>query len=396
VSIKWNSTVPAAPAGARNVTFQGDGISPQQNGSAYVPAATKDLPGIIRLEPALDSTKVLRGDGTWGTGASLVGKGVWDIATAYAANQWVTRSGSSYIALQASTGKAPESNPTYWQLLAQAGTNGTNGTNGAPGATGATGPMGTPVLLRGAFTNAWGTAYAVNDATTFSGSLWGCIVPYVCNGTDATPDNDAGHWLMLTGGIAYAGDYSAGTAYTANQWVTWQGQSYLCILGGTGIAVNDTAHWRVMAAQGTQGASGASSRQTVTVTTASLANNATGNVLAFMAKSFSLPQVQVSAACRVRLYQTSAQRTIDASRAATSPPAAGTAHGVIFDAVINVLALQASGLAQTFPAIWPCSPVAVGTNGDTPASGNIYCAVQNLSGGTAALTVVFTFVPEES
>lgn len=56
-------------------------------------------------------------------------RGAYNGATAYNVGDVITYSGSSYICILASTGNLP-TNATYWQLIAQAGTNGTNGTNG--------------------------------------------------------------------------------------------------------------------------------------------------------------------------------------------------------------------------------------------------------------------------
>ena len=62
----WSNKRPAAPAGARNITFLTDGKKPETR-SAYVGAATKDKPGVIQLEEAEDATKFLAGDGSWQT-----------------------------------------------------------------------------------------------------------------------------------------------------------------------------------------------------------------------------------------------------------------------------------------------------------------------------------------
>jgi len=55
-------------------------------------------------------------------------KGAFNNSTAYAVDDVVSSSGNSYVCILASQGNAV-SNGTYWNLMAQAGTNGTNGTN---------------------------------------------------------------------------------------------------------------------------------------------------------------------------------------------------------------------------------------------------------------------------
>ena len=53
-------------------------------------------------------------------------KGAYNSGTAYAVDDVVSSGGSSYVCILASTGNAV-SNGTYWELMAQAGTNGTDG-----------------------------------------------------------------------------------------------------------------------------------------------------------------------------------------------------------------------------------------------------------------------------
>jgi len=56
-------------------------------------------------------------------------KGAYNNSTAYAVDDVVSSSGSSYVCILASQGNAV-SNGTYWNIMSSAGTNGTNGTNG--------------------------------------------------------------------------------------------------------------------------------------------------------------------------------------------------------------------------------------------------------------------------
>jgi len=55
-------------------------------------------------------------------------KGAFNNSTAYAVDDVVSSSGSSYVCILASTGNAV-SNGTYWNIMSSAGTNGTNGTD---------------------------------------------------------------------------------------------------------------------------------------------------------------------------------------------------------------------------------------------------------------------------
>jgi len=58
----------------------------------------------------------------------IVWRGTYSGGTAYTPDDAVVSSGTSYICIANTTGNAPP-NGTYWNVLAQAGTNGTNGTD---------------------------------------------------------------------------------------------------------------------------------------------------------------------------------------------------------------------------------------------------------------------------
>ncbi|MGJ5149880.1 hypothetical protein [Bradyrhizobium sp. SZCCHNRI2049] len=60
-------------------------------------------------------------------------KGQWSSVTAYVGSDFVSRLGSSYIATAPSTNKPPESNPSFWDLIAAKGEQGNPGPTGAPG-----------------------------------------------------------------------------------------------------------------------------------------------------------------------------------------------------------------------------------------------------------------------
>ena len=76
--------------------------------------------------------------GGGGGGGGLNYAGVWSSGSTYAAEDVVYYAGSSYVALQAGTGRTPNVSPTYWAVMAA----GAAGAPGAAGATGATGPQG--------------------------------------------------------------------------------------------------------------------------------------------------------------------------------------------------------------------------------------------------------------
>ncbi|OSJ33260.1 hypothetical protein BSZ19_16615, partial [Bradyrhizobium japonicum] len=108
-------------------------------------------------------------------------KGAWSGATAYAAGDVVTLSGSSYVCILDHTNHTPP-NVTYWQLLASIG------------ATGNTGPM--PLLPIAPWATA--TAYVVGPPASYvsnGGSSYACLVAHT-SGTFAT-DLAAGKWGLV-------------------------------------------------------------------------------------------------------------------------------------------------------------------------------------------------------
>lgn len=87
--------------------------------------------------------------GTLTIGRVRIGwKGTWSSTTTYVSQDAVYHSGETYVAKQDVPTGTATTNTTYWQKVAQKGTNGTDGADGADGAvgptgaTGATGPQG--------------------------------------------------------------------------------------------------------------------------------------------------------------------------------------------------------------------------------------------------------------
>jgi hypothetical protein len=128
-------------------------------------------------------------------------------------------------------------------------------------------------------------------------------------------------------------------------------------------------------------ASSLASRGTVAGTTASLANNATGNLTIVGFKGYVLYKIQTSVGAWVRIYTDGASRTADASRVQTSDPSPGS--GIIAEVIT-------SG-AQTIVI----SPGTIGFNNESSPTTNIELAVTNLSGSTATVTVTLTIVKIE-
>lgn len=130
------------------------------------------------------------------------------------------------------------------------------------------------------------------------------------------------------------------------------------------------------------GGVGLSSRTTKAGTTASLANDASGNLDITGFKGYALLAIQTSAAAWVRIYANAASRTADASRPETSDPAPDA--GVIAEVITTG--------AQTILI----SPGTIGYNFESTPTTTIPCAVKNKSGGAAAITVTLTVIQVEA
>ena len=73
--------------------------------------------------------------------------------------------------------------------------------------------------------------------------------------------------------ITFRGAYAGGTTYYPNDIVTYDNQTYICILQSTGNVPTNTTYWSLLAAKGTDGAVTLSTAQTLTNKTISASNN---------------------------------------------------------------------------------------------------------------------------
>jgi hypothetical protein len=79
----------------------------------------------------------------------------------------VSRQGSSYVAIAATTNDPPESSATKWSLMSQQGSTGATGAQGAQGAQGPQGPQGPT----GSFSTANVTVRSANFTSVTSASV---------------------------------------------------------------------------------------------------------------------------------------------------------------------------------------------------------------------------------
>lgn len=254
------------------------------------------------------------------------------------------------------------------------------------------GGSGSAINWRGAWSS--GTTYAKNDAVSESGSSY---VSVVGGNIGNNPALDSGaNWAILalegstgstgaTGqGFTFRGAWASTTAYHAFDVVTYGGQTYEAstnFTSGSSFGMGSGESWNLWAQAGN-----VAGRMSTTITTGSLAQNATENLTVTLAKSFALGKVITSGPTRIRLYSTAADRTADATRAATTAVPYGTQHGVITDLVLDT----------SDKWTWIMSPLAYGANEETTPSTSISYAITNLSTSTTTITITFWFTSEET
>lgn len=106
-----------------------------------------------------------------------------------------------------------------------------------------------------------GTAYAADDSVSYNGSSYVCILASTGN----LPTNTT-YWQLLaekgntgaTGaqgeeGLTWRGAYSGVTAYAVDDAVQYNGSAYVCILASTGHLPTDGTYWQLLASKGEQG-----------------------------------------------------------------------------------------------------------------------------------------------
>ena len=160
----------------------------------------------------------------------------------------------------------------------------------------------------------------------------------------------------------------------------------LIFTAGTNIGIEQDAGTKAVTISYTGSAPSATlARATEAEITANLASNNSGNIeFGDIGVTYSLFSVQVSHACRVRIYTDTTARTLDAARPETQDPAEGA--GVIAEFVATS--------ADTFKI----TPAVIGWVDASSQGGatTVPVAVTNKSGGAAQVTVTITALKMES
>ncbi|MFZ0320978.1 MAG: DNRLRE domain-containing protein, partial [Candidatus Sulfotelmatobacter sp.] len=259
------ATGPAGPTGNTGATGATGATGQQgpigQIGPIGLTGATgaTGAQGLMGLTGAQGPTGANGTNGINGAGFNFTG--AFSNSTSYKVDDVTTYSGSTYVATLANqSAGTPDTNPTDWTLMAQAGAAGATGSIGPAGATGAQGPQGNTGTQgsQGPIGNTGNTgpqgpigntgATGATGATGLMG-LTGLQGPAGTNGTNGTNGS----------GFNFRNAFDNSATYAAYDVVTYNGSSYDATAAITpGGGTPDTnPNWMLMAEAGTAGANGA-------------------------------------------------------------------------------------------------------------------------------------------
>jgi hypothetical protein len=185
-------------------------------------------------------------NGVDGAPGDIIWTSDWDSGTTYTANEAVTNNGTSYVCILGHTNQEPP-NGTFWDIIASKGDVGPSG----------------DINWQGSWNS--GTSYIANDTVESAGSSYICIIA----NTNQQPPN--ANWELVAskgdvgdtgpsgpaGDITWTGDWSAIITYIPNNAVSYDGASYVCILGNTNQVPPNATFWDVLSDKGDTGATGA-------------------------------------------------------------------------------------------------------------------------------------------
>lgn len=246
----WNTAVDAtidAVNGLATVATSGsytDLTSKPTIPAAYTDEQARDALGTalvagsnvtITVNDAADTiTVAATGAGTGAQGPpGLVWRGTWASGVSYATDDAVAYSGSSYVAVAASTGVTPGTDITKWAVLAAAGATGSTGSTGTTGATGATGPAGVSGLSPITVGEETYPRFFANSNSASGGGSGGMLVGYFT----ATKTETITQVTTATG--------SAGATLTLARYGIYSVGTGGALTGLLASSANDTGLWTV-------------------------------------------------------------------------------------------------------------------------------------------------------
>ena len=215
------------PAGISLTSIPG----PQGPAGPAGPQGVQGLPGNPGATGAAGAVGSQGPQGVAGP-AGLTWQGAWNGGTAYNLNDAVAYNGSSYLSIQAGTNHQPDTNASFWTLLAQTGATGANGAPGPSGPTGSTGPQG----VQGPQGPTGATGATGPQGLTGAAGVTGNAGP---------------------AGSNWQGLWSGSTTYSVSDAVAYNGSSYINIQGGINHQPDTSASfWTLLSQAGANGSSG--------------------------------------------------------------------------------------------------------------------------------------------
>ncbi|HMH11836.1 MAG TPA: DNRLRE domain-containing protein [Edaphobacter sp.] len=233
------------------------GNTPSLSPTLWAVLAAQGVPGVAGVTGAAGPSGPAGATGAMGaTGAQgppVSFGGGWVVKQSYAVGDAVSFGGTSYIALAANLGKEPDSSPTQWAVLAQAGVQGAAGVAGAAGPQGPAGAAG--VSYKGTWTA--NTGYIANDAVAFGGSTYLALATSL----GSQPDLNPALWGVLAqaGGAGPTGPAGAAATVSVGSVTTGAAGTQATVTNsGTGSAavLNFTIPQGAAGTNGTGGSSG--------------------------------------------------------------------------------------------------------------------------------------------
>jgi len=231
--------------------------------------------------------------------------------------------------------------------------------------------------------------YDYNANTSNSGALSGGIVTGVLDSPSVGAHKLRFYFEALTdlpNASTYHGMFAhvhaTGKAYFAHggQWVELANDADVPTVL-TDLGISDGSSGQVLTTNGSGtftfgSVQGLVARGSLSGTTSSLANNASGDLDITGYKGYALMAIQTDRAAWVRVYSHGSARSADASRTQTTDPTPGS--GVIAEVI--------TGGAE----IIQISPGAFGYSFEATPNTTIPCRVTNLSGSTSTVAVTLT------
>ena len=178
-------------------------------------------------------------------------------ATSYIVGNAVSEAGSSYIAVNPSSGEDPATDVAgagqYWALLAAKGGIGNTGNTGAAAT----------ISIGSVSTGTPGSNAQVTNAGTSGAAIFNFTIPQGATGAKGDTGN-TGNTGPQGPPVNFLGAYNALTPYVSGDAVAESGSSYIAILASTGhdpvtdVGAGTTGtYWSLLAAHGTAGSPGA-------------------------------------------------------------------------------------------------------------------------------------------